>query len=520
VNANSTRRVVVEPGGEGVAPHVGLHALGCFADRIRLGDSLSACIPVRGERLALHDRGKVLVHTALMLAGGGESCADIEHLRAQEDLFGCVPSDSTVFRTFHEITAAVRDNLVVGMAKVRAGVWSRLGLSAGTDTVFLDIDASLVDVHSENKAGTGPTYKGGFGFHPLLCFADATGEALSGMLRPGNAGSNTVADHVVVADAALAQLPEAIRAGHHEGDDPELVGRQVVVRTDAAGTTKDLLSALRARNVGFFTSAATNAQVQGAIFDVEGIEELWAPARCQNGELRQGAAVCELTELVALDGFPDRTRLIVRREPLHPGAQRSLFPSTEYRYWGFLHRPGRQSGRPRRHHASPRPRGEPHRPPEGLGTSALPVPRPLRQCELDGRRPARRRPRALVSAHLSRGLLEAGPAQGPSLGLLPRARSPRAPWPTGDRAHPGRLAARRRHTQRPPHHRVDHLSDLAFFQSAPGGRCTSRCTPLVKHDPVSARNGGVEFSLSRQSARNPSTTLNQWTAGDLPISRD
>jgi hypothetical protein len=335
MNANSTRRVVVESGGEGVAPHVGLHALGCFADRIRLGDSLSACIPVRGERLALHDRGKVLVHTALMLAGGGESCADIEHLRAQEDLFGCVPSDSTVFRTFHEITAAVRDDLAVGVAKVRAGVWSRLGLSTGTDTVFLDIDASLVDVHSENKAGTGPTYKGGFGFHPLLCFADATGEALSGMLRPGNAGSNTVADHVVVLDAALAQLPEAIRAGHHEGDDPELVGRQVVVRTDAAGTTKDFLRALRARNVGFFTSAATNAQVQGAIFDVEGIEELWAPARCQNGELRQGAAVCELTELVAFDGFPDRTRLIVRREPLHPGAQRSLFPSTEYRYWGF-----------------------------------------------------------------------------------------------------------------------------------------------------------------------------------------
>ena len=27
--------------------------------------------------------------------------------------------------------------------------------------------------------------------------------------------------------------------------------------------------------------------------------------------------------------------LIVRREPLHPGAQRSLFPSLEYRYWGF-----------------------------------------------------------------------------------------------------------------------------------------------------------------------------------------
>jgi hypothetical protein len=335
MNANSTRRVVVEPGGEGVAPHVGLHALGCFADRIRLGDSLSARIPVRGERLPLHDRGKVVVHTALMLAGGGESCADIEHLRAQGDLFGSVPSDSTVFRTFHEITTAVRDNLAAGVATVRAGVWDRIGLSAGGDPVLLDIDASLVDIHSEHKVGTGPTYKGGYGFHPLLCFADATGEALSGMLRPGNAGSNTVADHVVVLDAALAQLPTAIRAGHHEGDDPELVGRPVVVRTDAAGTTKDFLAALRSRNVGFFTSAATNAQVQGAIFEVVGVEEFWTPARCQNGDGPRGAAVCELTELVDLGRFPERTRLIVRREPLHPGAQRSLFSSTEYRYWGF-----------------------------------------------------------------------------------------------------------------------------------------------------------------------------------------
>jgi len=47
----------------------------------------------------------------------------------------------------------------------------------------------------------------------MFCFADATGEALSGLLRPGNAGSNTVAEHVSVLEGALAQLPEAVRAG-------------------------------------------------------------------------------------------------------------------------------------------------------------------------------------------------------------------------------------------------------------------------------------------------------------------
>ena len=70
--------------------HVGLHALGSFADRLGLGDIFSAAIPVSGERLPTHNRGKVLVQAMLMLAGGGEACADIEHLRSQGSLFGSV----------------------------------------------------------------------------------------------------------------------------------------------------------------------------------------------------------------------------------------------------------------------------------------------------------------------------------------------------------------------------------------------------------------------------------------------
>jgi hypothetical protein len=200
---------------------------------------------------------------------------------------------------------------------------------------FLDIDASLVEIHSENKEQTAPTYKGGFGFHPMFCFADATGEALSGVLRPGNAGSNTAADHVMVLDEAISQLPGDVQAGHRVGDDASLVQREVVCRTDSGGTTAAFMAALRARNIRFFTSAMTNDQVQAAIFDAEGIEEVWVPALTKDGEQRDGSSVCELTSLVCLSSFPSGTKLIVRREPLHPGAQRSLFPSLEYRYWGF-----------------------------------------------------------------------------------------------------------------------------------------------------------------------------------------
>ena len=333
MNSNSTVPVVVEMGGTQVVAHVGLHLLGSFADRLGLGDSLSAAIAPGGERLPVHDRGKVLTQAMLMLAGGGEACADIEHLRAQPALFGAVPSDSTLYRTFRDIDAdtlsAVRD----AFGEVRMNAWRRMGSTTGTAPVVLDIDCSLHEVHSENKAETAPHYKGGFGFHPIYCFADATGECLAELLRPGNAGANTIADHATVLDRAIAQLPAEIAVGHRAGDDPELVRRPIQVRTDSAGCT-DFVWRCRERNVGFAVIARKEAQVHAAISKAISDEGRWQQAIHQNGEERRGAQVAELTDLVDLSDWPSGTRLIVRREPLHPGAQGSLFPSLQFRYWG------------------------------------------------------------------------------------------------------------------------------------------------------------------------------------------
>jgi Transposase DDE domain group 1 len=333
VNATSTTRLRVETGGEGVAAHVGLHALGRFADRLGLADLLSARIPVMSERLPYHDRGKVLVQAMLMMAGGGEACADIERLRAQPALFGEVPSDSTLYRTFFQLEPATVSDLWDAVAQARAKVWSRAAVTTGTGRVVLDIDSSLHEIHSENKELTGPTYKGGFGFHPIYCFADITGETMAVRLRPGNAGANNVVDLVGVLDEAIDGLPEEVAVGHRVGDAPALVGRQVQVRADsAAGRTFAL--AARARNVGFAVVARSNEQIHAAISRVAYDSDAWQPAIRQNGEVRPGAAVVEVTELVDLSDWPPGTRLIIRREPLHPGAQQSLFPSECYRYWG------------------------------------------------------------------------------------------------------------------------------------------------------------------------------------------
>lgn len=341
MNATSTRNVIVEPGGTQVAGHVGLHALGSFADRLGIGETLSGAIGWSGSGQPVHDRGKVLTHAMLMLAGGGESCADIETLTPQERLFGDVCSDTTLYRTFTEtLDPEATRRARRAMAEVRSQVWRRTPLTNGDAPVILDIDATLVEIHSENKEGTAPNYAGGFGFHPILCFADATGDALAGMLRPGNATANNTADLLSVVDDAISQLPTNIAVGHSEGDDGDLAERPVVVRSDSAGGTHTFTKGLRGRNIGFQVVAVTQNAVTAAIAVANEDPDRWHTAIGQDGELVEPtesglvSAVCEVTDLVDLTRWPHGTRLIIRRQPLHPGAQTTLFPDLDYRFWG------------------------------------------------------------------------------------------------------------------------------------------------------------------------------------------
>ncbi|MFF4830190.1 IS1380 family transposase, partial [Streptomyces sp. NPDC001312] len=186
--------------------------------------------------------------------------------------------------------------------------------------LVLDLDATLVTCHSE-KEQAAATYKRGFGYHPLLCFLDNTGEALAALLRPGNAGANTAADHITVLDQALAQIPDAHRHG-----------TPILIRADSAGGTKaflDHMRALRSRGIltHFSVGYAVTEPVRQAIRALP--EQVWHPALEQDGTLREGAQVAELTGMIDLAGYPDGTRAIVRRERPHPGAQLSLFDLDE-----------------------------------------------------------------------------------------------------------------------------------------------------------------------------------------------
>ena len=183
---------------------------------------------------------------------------------------------------------------------MRAKVWSRSSATTGTAPVLLDIDASLVEIHSEDKEQAAPTFKGGFGFHPMFCFADATGETLSGAAASGQRrGQHRGRPRRPCSTTPSPSCPRRSPPATERGDDADLATRTVVVRADSAGCTEGFLAACRARNVGFFVTARSNAQVTAAIFDAIGIEKVWEPARTpRTASLREGAAVCELTSLI------------------------------------------------------------------------------------------------------------------------------------------------------------------------------------------------------------------------------
>ena len=315
----------------------------CLLHRLGVGETLSHAVGWSGAGVPLHDRGRVLAQAMLLLAGGGKSCTDIETLASQVRLFGVVCSDTTLYCTFTEtLDSAAVDRARRTMAQVRAKVWERIpAVTGGDGPVILDIDASLVEIHSENKQGTAPNYKKGFGFHPMFCFSDATGEALACHLRPGNAAANDASDLLAILDDAVSQLPADICGGHRPSDNPQLVRRVMLVRSDSAGASKEFVDGCRSRNIGFQVVARSKTAVSAAIAAANADPDRWTPALDQDGTETETATssgliagVCEVTDLVDLAEWPEGTRLIIRRQPKHPGTQTSLFPDLEYRFWG------------------------------------------------------------------------------------------------------------------------------------------------------------------------------------------
>jgi Transposase DDE domain group 1 len=332
-----SRGLGVEVGGHGVVSHAGSAAIRMLADRSGLTGALSGVLARRGF-VPLHDRGRVLTDLAVAIADGGTTIGEIDTLRHQGELFGPVASDTTAWRTLAGCEEATLARVGKTRAKVRRHVWDLIrarhgGIPparvAGRDlgeVIVVRLDATIVVAHSDKQQAKG-TFKGTFGHHPLTAWCDNTGESLAVKLRPGNAGSNTAADHIEIAEAAIAQIPGRFR-------------RKMLVTCDGAGSTHALvehISKLNARpgyQVHYSAGFDFDERIRAVLPRLP--ESAWTPALDADGMVRPGAQVAELTGLLRhsaggdrLAGWPADMRILIRRENPHPGAQLTLFEQHE-----------------------------------------------------------------------------------------------------------------------------------------------------------------------------------------------
>ncbi len=198
-------RIDVVADAEGLTGRVGSTVVAEVADRVGLTAGLSAALAGRTQRRSAVDGGRALRDLVVMLVDGGDCVSDLGALRDQPELFGRVASASSVLRVLDAVGPDELEAVRVARAAARERAWA---LGAAARSITLDVDASLVTSHSE-KEGAAPTYKRGFGFHPMVGFVAETREAPAAILRPGNAGANTALDKICVVAEALRQLPSA-----------------------------------------------------------------------------------------------------------------------------------------------------------------------------------------------------------------------------------------------------------------------------------------------------------------------
>ena len=301
----------------------GLLPMRLLAERAGLTAGISAAMR-RPDYHPDYDRGQVLVDLGLVQLAGGQAISDFQALAHLEKLIGPVPSTPTVWRSLDEADAVQVTRIHQATRRFRRLWWAILKARpegfpwlsvAGrelTGITVIDLDASVVQVASDQKENAKPTYKGGVGFVPNLATCDNVDDLLMIDPRPGNATSNDAADNIAVLTAAIAAIPGSYR-------------RRVLVRLDGAGFSHKLLEHI-----------ATGGGVQGRSWEfsvgwsctdreIDAIDAtptaVWQNATDQDGALLDDTWVADITGLLDLSEWTEKTpglRIIARDEPLHP----------------------------------------------------------------------------------------------------------------------------------------------------------------------------------------------------------
>src|SRR6266508_1669255 len=281
----------------------------------------------------VHAPGRVFADLAVAIADGADCVSHIEVFGDQHEVCGPVASMPTTWRLLDRIDGKHLSGVRAARAAARERAWAAGAGPDLTGLLQIDFDATVTISHTEDKENAAKTWKKTFGMHPLLAFLDrpevSGGEALAGLLRAGNAGSNTAADHITVLEAALAALPEHARPCP---GDPDTV--RVVARSDSAGATHGFAQACRDRGVWFSFGFPVDARIQAIVDQVP--DQCWESAIETGGGIRDGAWVVEVTGLLDLTTWPEGSRVTLRAERPHPGAQLRFTDADGHRITAFI----------------------------------------------------------------------------------------------------------------------------------------------------------------------------------------
>ena len=173
----SRPKITVTTDGHGVASHAGSRLLTDLAEVTGLRQALSRAVGQRRRRRSAHDPGRVLVDLAVMLADGGRGISGLAVLRNRPELFGPVASTATAWRVLDSVNASVLAGMRAARAQARERLWAQRAETVGPipessaggrpwPGLRLVVDATLVTCHSDKELAS-PTFKGGFGYHPV-----------------------------------------------------------------------------------------------------------------------------------------------------------------------------------------------------------------------------------------------------------------------------------------------------------------------------------------------------------------
>ena len=338
---HATQDVKVQGGATHIAAYAGLFMLGNLADRLGVAKALSAAIITKGEREPVHDRGRLALLVMLMLAMGSTALTDIEYLRIHKVLFGNVASVSTFYRFMRSITQQTLRDMWREIGVIRKEVIRMLGHHTGSGYIYIDLDASLVNIHSQNKQKAAGTYKKGFWFSSDIRLL-LEGEVFAVLMRSGNAAANKISDHLELLDRCLEQMPEEI-----------IADERAHVRIDSAGCSVDIAHGCAKRGMGFSISARFNSKIHNAVHQLVYKHDVWQAALNIKGETSRRIKVTEINHLVDMTTLAgehtlDSTPVCARKaSPLSAVCS----PAENYRYQAFLHHSKRGSRGCGCHHA-------------------------------------------------------------------------------------------------------------------------------------------------------------------------